>query len=145
NDGGNANLASEKDVLAGLGHRAVSSRNNQNRAVHLSSTGDHVLDVVRVTRAVNVSVVTVFRLVLNVRGGNRDSALALFRSLVDLVVVHGLAETLVRKNARDRCGQGGFAVVNVTNGSNVHVGFGSFEFRLRHFSTPLATWAKLIF
>src|SRR2546427_2873537 len=36
------------DVLAGLGHGAVSGRAHQDGAVHLSSAGDHVLDVVGV-------------------------------------------------------------------------------------------------
>ncbi len=47
-------LAGQQDVLAGLRHGAVGSRANQDRAVHLGSTGDHVLHVVGVTGAVNV-------------------------------------------------------------------------------------------
>ena len=62
----NANLASKQNVLAGLSHRAVSSGNHEDCAVHLCSTGDHVLDVVSVTRSINVSVVTLRRLVLDV-------------------------------------------------------------------------------
>ncbi len=53
----NANLTGQQDVLTGLRHRAVSGRAHQDRAVHLGGTGDHVLHVVGVTRAVNVSVV----------------------------------------------------------------------------------------
>src|SRR3954454_3733610 len=52
-----ADLAGEQHVLTGLRHRAVGRRDNQDRAVHLCRTGDHVLDVVGVTRAVDVSVV----------------------------------------------------------------------------------------
>src|SRR5690625_1094848 len=59
----NTDRAAEQNVLACLRHGAVSSRNHQNSAVHLSSTGNHVLDVVSVTGAVNVSVVTLGRLV----------------------------------------------------------------------------------
>src|SRR5690606_1310740 len=44
----NANLASQQDVLACLGHRAVSSGANQDSAIHLSSTSDHVLHIVSV-------------------------------------------------------------------------------------------------
>ena len=58
NDVGNANLTGEQDVLTSLSHGAVGSSDNQNSAVHLGSTGDHVLDVVGVAGAVNVSVVT---------------------------------------------------------------------------------------
>jgi hypothetical protein len=81
-----ANLTGKQDVLAGLRHRAVGSRNNQDRAVHLGSTGDHVLHVVGVAGAVDVSVVTVLRLVLDVRGRNGDAAGLLFRRTVDLVI-----------------------------------------------------------
>src|SRR5699024_4608249 len=42
----NANLASKKNVLTGLWHWAIGCSNNQDSAVHLSSTGNHVLDVV---------------------------------------------------------------------------------------------------
>ena len=66
NDVGNANLTGEQDVLAGLGHRAVGSSDNENRAVHLSSTGNHVLDVVSMARAVNVCIVTLVGFVLDV-------------------------------------------------------------------------------
>ena len=79
----NANLTGEQDVLTGLGHRAVGSGHDEDSAVHLSSTGDHVLDVVGVARAVNVGVVTLLGLVLNVSGVDRDTTLALFRSLID--------------------------------------------------------------
>ena len=54
----NTYLTGQQDVLTGLWHRTISGRANQDRAVHLSSTGDHVLHVVSVTWAVNVSVVT---------------------------------------------------------------------------------------
>ena len=54
---GHADLAGEQDVLAGLRHRAVGGRDDQDRAVHLGGAGDHVLDVVGVARAVDVGVV----------------------------------------------------------------------------------------
>ncbi len=81
-----ADLAGEQDVLAGLRHRAVGGRHDQDRAVHLGGAGDHVLHVVGVARAVDVRVVAVLRLVLDVRGRDRDAARLLFRRLVDLVV-----------------------------------------------------------
>ncbi len=64
----NANLTGQQDVLTGLWHRTIGGRANQDRAVHLGSTGDHVLHVVSVTWAVNVSVVTNVRVVLDVSG-----------------------------------------------------------------------------
>ena len=54
-----ADLTGEQDVLAGLRHGAVGGGDDQDRAVHLGGTGDHVLDVVGVARAVDVGVVPV--------------------------------------------------------------------------------------
>jgi len=74
-------------VLTGLWHWAVSCRHNQDGTVDLSRTGDHVLDVVSVTRHINVGVVTVFRLVLNVCNVDRDATLFFFWRLIDVVEV----------------------------------------------------------
>ena len=63
----NAHLAGEKNVLTGLRHGAVGGGNNEDCAVHLSSTGDHVLDVVGVAGGVDVGVVPLGGLVLDVR------------------------------------------------------------------------------
>ena len=82
---GTLHLTGQKDVLARLRHRTVRGRNHQDRSVHLRRTRDHVLYVVRVTRAVHVGVVTVIRLVLHVGRRDRDPTLALLRSLVDIV------------------------------------------------------------
>ena len=78
-------LAGEQDVLARLRHGAVVGADHEDRAVHLGGARDHVLDVVGVARAVDVRVVAVLGLVLDVRGGDGDAALALFGRLVDLV------------------------------------------------------------
>jgi hypothetical protein len=55
----NADLTGEQDVLARLRHRAVGRRHDQDRAVHLRRTGDHVLHIVGVAGAVDVGVVAV--------------------------------------------------------------------------------------
>ena len=70
-------------MLAGLGHGAVGGSDNQDGTVHLSSAGDHVLDVVGVARAVNVSIVTVCSLILNMCGVDGDAAFSLFRCFID--------------------------------------------------------------
>ena len=82
----NADLAGEQDVLAGLRHRAVGSGDDEDGAVHLRGAGDHVLHVVGVAGAVDVRVVASVGLVLDVRGRDRDAALTLFGSLVDLII-----------------------------------------------------------
>ncbi len=62
----NVYLTSQQDVLTSLRHRTISSSNYDDSAIHLSSTSNHVLYVVSVTWAVNVSVVTLSSLILNV-------------------------------------------------------------------------------
>src|SRR5437660_964561 len=78
-------LAGQEHVLLGLRHRAVGRGDHEDRAVHLRGTGDHVLDVVSVTRAVDVRVVPVLGLVLDVCDRDRDAARLLLGRLVDLV------------------------------------------------------------
>ena len=56
-----ADLTGEQDVLAGLRHRAVGGRDDEDRAVHLRGAGDHVLHVVGVAGAVDMGVVAVLR------------------------------------------------------------------------------------
>jgi hypothetical protein len=122
-------------VLARLRHRAVSGRTHQDRAVHLRRTRDHVLHVVRVTRAVNVRVVTVLRLVLHVRRVDRDAARLLFRRRVDLVVTLGFATELLRQNRRDRRRQRRLAMVNVANRADVHVRLRPLKLAFSHVTT----------
>jgi hypothetical protein len=141
-DVGHPDLTGEQHVLAGLRHRAVGGGNHQDRAVHLGGTGDHVLDVVRVARSVDVGVVTLLRLVLHVGDVDRDTALTLFRSVVDLVEGARLVQVgeLVVQNLGDRRGQCGLAVVNVTDGPDVDVRLRPLELRLRHFCVLLDCW-----
>ena len=136
-DVGHADLAGEQDVLARLRHRAVGGGHDQDRAVHLGGAGDHVLDVVGVTRAVDVGVVAVLRLVLDVRGGDRDPALLLLRSVVDLVEAPGLAAELLRQHLRDGGRQRRLAMVDVTDGADVDVRLVALELLLRHFVRSL--------
>merc|ERR1711881_780073 len=132
NDVRNANLTRQQDVLTRLRHGAVSGRTYQDRAVHLGSTGDHVLDVVSVSRAVNVCVVTHFRLVFNVRCRDGDTTLTLFRSVIDGIEFTPVAaENLSRHAGQGRC-QSRFTVVDVTDGADVDVRFGTFKFFLSH-------------
>jgi hypothetical protein len=71
-------------------------------------------------------------LVLDVRGGNGDAALALFRGVVDLVVGLRLTTELLRLVHRDRRRQRGLAVVDVTDGADVDVRLLAFEFCFGH-------------
>ena len=123
-------------MLTGLGHRAVSRGNNQDSAVHLSSTGDHVLNVVSMARAVNVSVVTLLGLILNVSGVNGNAALLLLGSLVDCVVCLILSIASHCQNLGDCRSQSGLTVVDVTDGTNVKMRLITFKFFLSHLRKP---------
>ena len=133
-DVGHTDLTRQQHVLAGLRHRAVGRGDHQDRAVHLGGAGDHVLDVVGVAWGVDVRVVPLVGLVLHVRDVDRDTALLLFRSLVDVVEGRDLIQIgeLVVQNLGDSRGQRGLAVVNVTNGPDVDVRLRPLELRLRH-------------
>ena len=64
----------------------MSGADDQDRAVHLGSTGDHVLHIVGVTRAVDVGVVPVLGLVFDVGGVDGDAAGLLFRRRINLEI-----------------------------------------------------------
>jgi hypothetical protein len=74
-----------------------------------------------VTGAVHVSVVALGGFIFHVGGVDGDTALTFFRSCVDVGVALLLSKALVSERVGDRCGEGGFAVVDVTDGSDVNV------------------------
>ncbi len=119
-------------MLARLRHRTVSSAHHQYRTVHLSRARDHVLHVVGMTRTVHVSVMPVLRLILQVRRGNRDAALLLLRSLVDLIERHVLRQAPLALDLRDSCRQRRLAMMHVANRANVHVRLRALKLCLRH-------------
>ena len=148
-NGRHVDLTGEQQVLTSLGHGAVGSGDDQDSTVHLSSAGDHVLDIVGVARAVDVGIVTALNLgvvlaglvvvanaveslVLNVSGVDGDTTLALFRSLIDGAVIGVVSTALHGEELGDRGGQGGLTMVDMTDGTNVYVGLGTLEFLLSH-------------
>jgi hypothetical protein len=140
-----ADLAGQQDVLARLRHRAVGGRHHENRAVHLRRARDHVLHVVGVARAVDVRVVAVLRLVLDVRGVDRDAARLFFGRCVDLVVGLRLAAEQLGEHRGDRRGERRLAVINVTDRAHVHVRLGPFEFAFCHYRLRMFACGCLLF
>ena len=116
-----AHLAGQQDVLARLRHRPVGRRDHQDRTVHLRRTGDHVLHVVGVARAIDMRVMPVRRLVLDMRRVDRDPARLLLRRLVDLVVGGEVRPPALRQHLRDRRRQRRLAMINMANRANVAV------------------------
>ena len=125
-------LARQQDVLAGLRHRAVRRRHHQDRAVHLRRPGDHVLDVVGMTRAVDMRIVALVGLVLDMRRRDRDAARAFFGRLVDLVERHKRRPALLGQDLGDRRRQRRLAVVDVTDRPDIAVRLRPLKLRLRH-------------
>ena len=119
-------------MLTSLSHGAVGGGDDQDGAVHLGSTGDHVLDIVGVARAVNVGIVTIGGLVLNVSGVDGDTTLALFGSLIDGRIVGVLSAALHRQVLGDGSGQSGLTMVDMTDGADVNMGLVSLKFLLSH-------------
>jgi hypothetical protein len=105
-------LAGKEQVLSGLGHLSVAGGNDDNSTVHGSSTSNHVLDVIGVTRAVNVGVMPVLGCVLDVCGGDGDTTLALLRSLVDGAIVEVVGESLLGLALGDGSCEGGLVSVS---------------------------------
>lgn len=110
-------LTGEKQVLSGLGHLTVGGGDNDNGTVHGSSTSNHVLDVIGVTRAVDVGIVAVVGLVLDVSSGDGDTTLALLGGLVDGGVVEEVGVALLGLALGDGGSEGGLAVIDVTDGT----------------------------
>ena len=132
NEAGHVHLTSEKDVLTSLGHRTIRSSNYDDSTVHLGSTRYHVLHIVGVTRAVNVSIVTIGSFIFNVRRVDRDTTFLFFRSIVNLVERLHFAETILREYMSNSGSKSSLTVVNVTDGTNVHVRLGTLKLFFCH-------------
>src|SRR5690554_1092328 len=126
-------LTGQQDVLTSLRHGAVSCGANQDSAVHLGRTGDHVLNIISVARAVYVCVVTSRGIVLYVRGRDGDTTRTLFRCVIDLIESTQLASTpnFVTHTSQGG-GQSGLTMVNVTNGAHVYVRLVTLKLCFRH-------------
>ena len=74
--------------------------------IHTSRASNHVLDVIGVTRAVNVGIVPLFGGILNVRGGDGDTTLPLLRSLVNGTVLEEISQALLGLALGDGGSQG---------------------------------------
>ena len=84
--------------------------------------------------AVNVRVMSLLGLVLYVSGRDRDSTLSLFGSFINVLECNFLAQAQsCMQGLGDCCGQSGFAMVYVTDGTNVTMRFCSLKLSFCHF------------
>ena len=83
-------------------------------------------------RAVDVGIVALFGLIFHVGGVDRDTTGLFLGGLVDAVISLEFGLALEGQPLGDGSGQSGLAVVNVANGANVDMGFGSLKFLLSH-------------
>ena len=74
-------------MFFGLRHASVCGTDDQDAAVHLRGARDHVFDEIGVTRAIGVSVMSLFGGILQMGDVDGDATVAFFRSIVDGCVV----------------------------------------------------------
>src|SRR5262245_49853597 len=126
-------LPRQQHVLPRLRHRPIIRRHHEDRPVHLRRPRDHVLDVVRVPRTIDVRIVPVRRLVLHVAHRNRDPPLPLLRRIVDRPKIpHRHPAVLRLQHLRDRTRQRRLAVINVPDRPDVHVRLRPIKLLLGH-------------
>ena len=124
-------------MLTGLGHGAVIGTHYEDGTIHLGSTGDHVLDVICVTGAVHMGIVSFIRFVFHVCGGYRNAPRLFLGGFINLIEGYPGGKPFIGQTPGNGRGEGGLAVIYVSNSSYIHVGFGSYKLFLSHRGPPL--------
>lgn len=74
-------LISQQDVFFNVRQRYISSRNHQNRTIHLSRISDHVHD-----KTIYTSIMMILYFILNCGGIYGDSTSSFFRGNIDFIL-----------------------------------------------------------
>src|SRR6266571_554702 len=136
-----SHLPRQQNVLARLRHRTIGRRDHQNRAIHLRRARNHVLDVIRVPRAIDVRIMPLVGLIFHVGRGDGDAAGFFFRRVINRIKRPELDLGIVfLQHLGDGRRQRGLAMINVTNGAYVHVRLIAFKFLFRHFRFAPSVW-----
>jgi hypothetical protein len=75
-------------------HLTIRGGYDDNGTIHVSSTSNHVLDVIGVTGTVNMGIVSLVGRVLDVGGRNGDTTFPFLRSLVDSAILQEVGKAL---------------------------------------------------
>ena len=119
-------------MLSRLRHRTIGGAYNNNGTIHLRRTGNHILNVVSMTRTIHVRIMTIVCLILNVSDSDSDTTLFFFRCLINLIKSNCFSISFLRKDLCNRSSQRRLAMINVTNRSNVQMRFVSDKFLFCH-------------
>ena len=114
-------------MFTSLRHWSICSRNYKDSTIHLSSTSNHVFNIVSMAWAVNVSIVTSFSLILNVSSINSNTSFSFFWSFVDISIINELSKIFCNSSSCS-C----FTMVYVSNSTNVNVRFSTVKFFFCH-------------
>jgi len=117
-DVSDTDLSTKKDMFFSLGHRSVNSWHNQNTCVHLSSSSDHVLDVIDVSRAVYVSIMSRFCFILKSCSIDGNTSGFFFRGFIDFGVFNIFSFLPVGKILGNCGGECCLTVINVSDCTN---------------------------
>jgi len=79
-------------------------------------------------RTVYVCIVTVVSFIFNMGCRYGDTTLSFLWRVINLIVIFKITTQLFSSNFCDRCSQGRFTVVNVTDCAHVYMGLGAFKF-----------------
>ena len=133
-------------MLASLRHRPISGRNHKDGTVHLGSTGDHVFNIVRMTRAVDVSVVTVRRFVLHMTRRNRDGLRGVTHgaTLCNIRIGLNSRQAFCSLNSQNSGRCGCLAMVDVTDSAHVDVRLRSLKGTLCHYPNSRSICARTL-
>ena len=120
-------------MLSCLSHNTISSSNNEDTSIHLSSTSNHVLYIISMAWAVNVCIMSLLCFVLNVSCRDCDTSFSFFWSLIDIFECNSFTSTKsLMKSLCDSSCKSCLTVIYVSNCTNVAMWFCSFKFSLCH-------------
>src|ERR1035437_53454 len=119
-------------MFSRLRHWTISGRTDQNRTILLTSTRNHIFNIVTVARAVDVRIMATYRFILNMSSVDSNASLFFFRCIVNFFKRNVVSTTLFRKNFSYSSRQGRLTMINMSDSSHINVWFSSFKFLLAH-------------